>query len=592
MNLIINTLSGIVSDAFAACGYDADLGQVTLSNRMDLCQFQCNGAFAGAKRHHKAPLMLAEEVAAQLSQNPIFQKVEAVKPGFLNLTLTDAWLLEQGKALAADSFGGIPQAETPETIVLDYGGPNVAKPLHIGHLRSAIIGQALKKMARATGRTVHSDVHLGDWGLQMGLVIAELADRNPDWRCFAEDFDPATDPVPELEVNALNEIYPFASGRSKTDEAFKERAHQATFQLQNGRPGYMALWREIMKVSIADIRKNYEALAVDFDYWYGESDAEKYVDTLLSVLTEKGLLRESEGAQVVDVAQETDKAPMPPVIIKKSDNSNIYATTDLATIIQRQQDFAPTAIWYLTDKRQELHFTQVFRCARKAGLVPDSTELYHLGFGTMCGSDGKPYKTRDGGVMQLSALIQMVTEAAAGKLKDSKYVAHQSEEERMEIARKVGVAALKFGDLINQPAKDYVFDLDKFLSFEGKTGTYLLYTVTRINSILSRSDEGGRTEDAVPTFHGLYTDIERELWLALLMSGEVFRRAVADKAPNDICENAYQLASLFSRFYHDNHIMAETDLQKKETWLALCDLVRRQLVLHLEALGIEPVERM
>ncbi|MCI8600518.1 MAG: arginine--tRNA ligase [Oscillospiraceae bacterium] len=583
MKPITQTLTELTAAAFAQCGYDPALGVVGLSDRLDLCQFQCNGAFAAAKQYHKAPFVIAGEVAAVLAENLIFAEVQAVRPGFLNLTVTDVFLAEAAKTQMADPHLGIHQADFPETIIIDYGGPNVAKPLHIGHLRSAIIGEALKRLARAVGHRVLGDVHLGDWGLQIGLVIAELSERYPDWRCFAPDFDPETETVSALSAADLNEIYPFASKRSKEDAAFKEKAHLATCELQSGRPGYIALWKEILRVSVADMKGNYQKLGVDFDLWYGESDADRYVEPLMALLDEKELLRRSEGALVVDVAEEGDKAPMPPVIVRKSDNSSIYATTDLATIMQRQQDFSPNRIWYVVDKRQELHFTQVFRCARKAGLIADHAELAYLGFGTMNGSDGKPYKTRDGGVMRLADLIAAVEEAAGEKLAGSAFV---SEPERQETARKVGVAALKFGDLINQRGKDYIFDLERFLSFEGKTGTYLLYTVTRINSILQKAGGG-----ACQLF-GIYNDADRELWLNLLLTGAVFERAFEEKAPNNLCENAYQLAALFSRFYHDNHILAEEDEKKRESWLALCRMVKKVLEKHLDVLGIETVERM
>lgn len=583
MKPITQTLTELTAAAFAQCGYDPALGVVGLSDRLDLCQFQCNGAFAAAKQYHKAPFVIAGEVAAVLAENLIFAEVQAVRPGFLNLTVTDVFLAEAAKTQMADPHLGIHQADFPETIIIDYGGPNVAKPLHIGHLRSAIIGEALKRLARAVGHRVLGDVHLGDWGLQIGLVIAELSERYPDWRCFAPDFNPETEAVSALSAADLNEIYPFASKRSKEDAAFKEKAHLATCELQSGRPGYIALWKEILRVSVADMKGNYQKLGVDFDLWYGESDADRYVEPLMALLDEKELLRRSEGALVVDVAEEGDKAPMPPVIVRKSDNSSIYATTDLATIMQRQQDFSPNRIWYVVDKRQELHFTQVFRCARKAGLIADHAELAYLGFGTMNGSDGKPYKTRDGGVMRLADLIAAVEEAAGEKLAGSAFV---SEPERQETARKVGVAALKFGDLINQRGKDYIFDLERFLSFEGKTGTYLLYTVTRINSILQKAGGG-----ACQLF-GIYNDADRELWLNLLLTGAVFERAFEEKAPNNLCENAYQLAALFSRFYHDNHILAEEDEKKRESWLALCGMVKKVLEKHLDVLGIETVERM
>lgn len=585
MITITQVLTGIVAAAFEKCGYDSALGSVFVSDRMDLCQFQCNGAFSGAKLYRKAPFAIADEIAAVLRENLIFKAVESVKPGFINLTLTDECLLETLREVSRDDNLGIPQTEKPETIILDYGGPNIAKPLHIGHLRAAIIGEALKRLARASGYKVIGDIHLGNWGLQFGLVIAELEERNPSWKCFSPDFNPAVDTVDELDVEMLNEIYPLASKKSKADEHFKQKADRATYELQNGREGYLALWNEIMRVSVADLKRNYQNLNVDFDLWLGESDAEKYVPQLIERLEKTGLMYESDGAMVVDVAEESDTAPIPPVMIKKTNNSNIYATTDLGTIIQRQQDFAPDKLWYVVDKRQSLHFTQVFRCAKKAGLVPQSTELEHLGFGTMNGSDGKPYKTRDGGVMRLSDLIETITNAAYEKINTSAAVT--SEEDRREISRKIGIAAIKFGDLINHRSKDYVFDLDKFLSFEGKTGTYLLYTVTRINSILKKVSSDGDTK-----LFDIYTDAERNLILTIILSGEAFRHAISEKAPNYICENAYQLAAAFSAFYRDNYIISEQDENKKATWLTLCVLTRKLLLKHLDVLGIEPVESM
>ncbi len=583
MQSITKILTVIVSDAFDKCGYDSKLGTVTASDRLDLCQFQCNGAFAGAKLYKKAPFMIADDVAKVLQSEGIFSKVDVVKPGFLNLTLSDDYMLKLTKEIEADKFCGVPQAEKPQTIIIDYGGPNVAKPLHIGHLRSAIIGESLKRLARACGNTVYGDVHLGDWGLQIGLVIAELNERYPDRKCFSEDFNADTDTVEPLSAELLCEVYPFASKKSKENEDFKAKAHTATFELQNGRAGYIALWKEILRVSIADLKDNYSKLDVDFDYWYGESDADKYIPELMKILEDKKLSYESNGALVVDVELESDKAPMPPVIVRKSDNSSIYATTDLATIIQREKDFHPNKIWYVVDKRQELHFTQVFRCARRAELVPAETELEFLGFGTMNGSDGKPYKTRDGGVMRLSDLIETVTNASLQRLENSSFV---SEDDRESYARKLGMAAVKFGDLINHRSKDYIFDLDKFLSSEGKTGIYLLYTVSRINSIMKKAG------DAKAEFTGIYTDEERELMLKLIMTGDIFNYAMDEKAPNYICENAYQLAVSFSRFYHENHIMDEKDEAKKASWLALAKLVRTVITKHLDILGIETVENM
>lgn len=582
MQAITEILTDIVSAAFVKCGYPDASGVVTASDRLDLCQFQCNGAFSAAKLYRKAPAAIAGEVAQALSGAKIFSKAEAVKPGFLNLTLDDSYMVSAALDIDSDSFCGIPQTEKPQTVIIDYGGPNVAKPLHIGHLRSAIIGESLKRLARACGCTVYGDIHLGDWGLQIGLVIAELSERYPGMECFSDDYKEGGG-LPEITPELLGEVYPLASQKSKEDEDFKAKAHAMTFELQNGKAGYVALWREILRVSVADLKENYEKLGVDFDLWYGESDADKYIPELMDILEKKHLSHESDGALVVDIARDDDKAPMPPVIVRKSDKSSIYATTDLATIIERNRDFSPDKIWYVVDNRQELHLTQVFRCARLAQLVPDETELEFLGFGTMNGSDGKPYKTRDGGVMRLSDFIDTVTGASLERLKDSALV---SGEDREDYARKIGIAAIKFGDLINHRSKDYIFDLEKFMSSEGKTGVYLLYTVSRINSIMKKA------EGITPRLTGIYSEAERSLLLKIIMTGDVFRRAMSEKAPNYICENAYQLASAFSTFYHENHIISEQDDNKRSSWLALAALTRKLIIKHLDILGIETVENM
>lgn len=582
---ITKILTDKLSAAFAECGYSAELGTVVTSDRPDLCQFQCNGAFAGAKLYHKAPRMIAADAAAKLEGDADLEKVEVVGAGFINITVSDEFLLGYVKQALADENLGIPQAEKPETVVLDYGGPNVAKPLHIGHLRSAVIGEALKRLVRATGRKTISDVHLGDWGLQMGLVMAELQERHPEWACFAEDFDAENFAGVDLDAESLNVIYPFASAKSKENDDFKQKARAVTAKLQKGDPGYTALWREIIRISVADMKKNYENLNVDFDYWYGESDAEKYVPELLDVLNEKGLLHESQGAMVVDVAEESDKITIPPVIIKKSDNSNIYATTDLATLIQREHDFKPDQIWYIVDARQGLHFTQVFRCAKKAGIVPEEVTLAHIGYGTMNGADGKPYKTREGGVMRLTDFYNTVYEAALKRVSASNF---SKDADREDIARKITVATIKFGDLVNYCMKDYVFDMDKFMAPDGKTGSFLLYTIARINSILKKAEGAGEQFDSA----AVYTDSERDLLLKISLSGEAFALAYREKAPSVICENAYQLASAFSKFYHDNHILTEEDTDKKRAWLNICAAVRTVLEKHLDVLGIEPVEMM
>ena len=589
MNLIINTLSGIVSDAFAACGYDADLGQVTLSNRMDLCQFQCNGAFAGAKRHHKAPLMLAEEVAAQLSQNPIFQKVEAVKPGFLNLTLTDAWLLEQGKALAADSFGGIPQAETPETIVLDYGGPNVAKPLHIGHLRSAIIGQALKKMARATGRTVHSDVHLGDWGLQMGQIITELEERQPELPYFDENYTGEYPEEAPFTIAQLEEIYPTASGKCKVDEAYKERAMENTRKLQDGVRGHRALWQHILRVSVSDMKKNYEKLNVDFDLWNGESTVQYLIPGMVERMKQQGFAHESEGALVVDVKEETDTKEIPPCIILKSDGAALYSTTDLATIEERMEKYHSDTLIYITDKRQAMHFEQVFRCAKKTGLVEPQTSLRHVGFGTVNGSDGKPFKTRQGGVPRLENLIEEIDDEMYRKIRESRR--ELSDEDARRTADIVGLAALKYGDLSNQAAKDYVFDVDRFTAFEGNTGPYILYTIVRIKSILEKYTQQGGSLSGLSILPARNPE-EKALMLELSGFQAMVAGASKELAPNRVCAYIYDLSNAFNRFYHETKIIAEEDEERKAGLIALLMLTKGVLEDCIGLLGFSAPDRM
>ncbi|MBQ5330953.1 MAG: arginine--tRNA ligase [Oscillospiraceae bacterium] len=579
MQTIIEYLGSITGEAFERAGYPMEVA-VSVSDRPDLCQYQCNNAFQGAKAYHKSPLMIAEDVVKLLSEKAVFADVQAVKPGFINMVLTDEFLLGYAQKMAEDEHLGIPQAEKKEKIVIDYGGPNVAKPLHIGHLRSAVIGQALKLISREMGHEAVGDIHLGDWGLQIGLVIAELSERHPEWKVFSPDFKEG-DEVPVLTTELLSEVYPTASGRSKTDEAFREKAHFATRDLQERRPGYIALWQEIMRVSVGDLKQNYEKLSVDFEYWYGESDADKDIPALMEILEKKGLSYESDGALVVDVAEESDKAPVPPVIVRKSDGSSIYATTDLATIIQRERDLAPDRIWYVVDNRQELHLTQVFRCARKAGLVPESTGLEFLGFGTMNGTDGKPYKTRDGGVMRLSDMIGTVTDAALERIVSQGNITENPE----DYARRIGIAAIKFGDLINHRSKDYIFDLDKFMSSEGKTGVYILYTVSRINSVLAKAESRG-------SFAGITTGEERDLVLALVNTPEMWRLSLNERAPSYICENVYRISSVFSHFYHENRIGDEADEKARNTRLALSELTRRMIVKHLNALGIEPVDRM
>lgn len=573
MKLLTEMLSTVFMAAFSKCGYDENLGQVCLSNRLDLCQFQCNGALAGAKRYKKAPMRIADEIIQNVTDCGFIYKLVAISPGFINITVKDEFLMDYVEQVHYDEFKGVPQAVKAETIVLDYGNPNVAKPLHVGHLRSAIIGEALKRIVAATGRTAIGDVHLGDWGLPMGLVLAELEER------YGKE-------IPSLTSELLNEIYPYASQKSKRDPDFLEKARNATAQLQKGNADYAETWHKMVDVSVKEIKKTFQRLGLSFDYWYGESDSSKYVNELLQILADQNLLVESEGAQVVEVANDTDKAPVPPIIVIKSNGSEGYATTDIATIIQRQRDFKPDKIWYVVDFRQNLHFTQVFRTARKAQLVPETTELTHLCFGTVNGKDGKPFKTRDGGVMQLSELLDTVTACAYERLKAAD---NADEAARKEIAEQIGIAAIKFGDLINHYSKDCVFDIDKFMASEGKTGVYLLYMVARINSIIRKS---GKINIEDLKLQSIYSDSERELMLNIALSGNAFISAYNEKSPNIICENAYQIANAFSKFYHENHIIGEKDEKKRASWLALCVMTKEMLEKHLDTLGIKSVDVM
>ncbi len=585
MNTLLNILTENVSNAFEKCGYDKNYGKVIVSDRQDLCEFQCNGAFMAAKQYRKAPQAIATEVAAVLTNEKIFKKVEVVS-GFLNLAIEDSFLLKYINELAEDKYLGIQQSEKHETIVVDYGGPNCAKPLHIGHLRAAIIGEALKRLAAATGRNAIGDVHLGDWGLPMGLVIAEIKTRHPELPYFKDDFNENQEVDFVVTAEELNEIYPFASKKSKEDEEFRAVAQKITVDLQNLNKGYYALWKKMLQVSKDDFKKMYDTLNVQFEYWYGESDADQYIDELLKILDDKKLTYMSNGALVVDVQTEDDKIQIPPVMIKKSDNSSNYATTDLATMLQRKKDFNPSEIWYVVDSRQSLHFNQVFRCAKKAEIVSNDTNLEHLGFGTMNGKDGKPFKTRDGGVMKLEDLYNTVYEKAVERLNESEFGNIDNIEEK---ASKITVAAIKFGDLINHRLKDYIFDIDKFLASKGKTGVFLLYTIARINSLLSKLEQGENNKIII---NNIYSDTEKQLLLKLSLSGEVFKNSFNEKAPNYICENAYEIASLFSNFYNDNHIISESDADKKQVWVNICQIVKKMLIKHLDILGIEHVNAM
>ena len=588
MKTIIGCIEEVMMEAFQASGYEEKFGKVTVSNRPDLCEYQCNGAMAAAKAYRKAPIMIANDVVEKLQDKSIFESAQAVNPGFINLKVNRNFLASYLNEMARDENLSVEKTETPKTIVIDYGGPNVAKPLHVGHLRSAIIGESIKRMGRFLGHKVIGDVHLGDWGLQMGLIITELSKRQPDLVYFAEDYQGEYPEEAHFTVSELEEIYPTASKKSKEDEAYKNEALEATLELQKGRRGYRALWDQIMKVSVADLKKNYEKLSVDFDLWKGESDADPYIPGLVDYLKEKGYAYMDQGALVVDVKEESDTKEIPPCMILKSDGASLYTTTDLATIVQREEDFHPDEIIYVVDKRQELHFVQVFRCAKKTHLVPEKTELSFVGFGTMNGKDGKPFKTREGGVMRLERLISEINEEMYKKIVENRSV---KGDDAHKTAQMVGLSAIKYGDLSNQASKDYVFDVDRFTSFEGNTGPYILYTIVRIKSILNRyKEEGGSPEEG--EILGAANDSEKALMMALSKLNAVIQPAFQEKAPHKICSYIYELANAFNSFYHETKILGEENEDQKTSWIQVLILTRKVLETCIGLLGFEAPDRM
>ena len=595
MKKILDLMEQELKAAFTACGYEDKFAKVVLSNRPDLCEYQCNGAMAAAKAYKTKPIDIANAVVEKLTaerEQPMFGEAVAVMPGFINLKLSEEFLADYMKGMAEADKLGLEEPEKKETIIVDYGGANVAKPLHVGHLRSAIIGESIKRMGRFMGYEMIGDVHLGDWGLQMGLIIEELRDRKPELVYFDESYTGEYPTEAPFTISELEEIYPAASAKSKVDEAFKERAHQATLKLQKGYRPFRAIWDHILAVSVADLKKNYSNLNVDFDLWKGESDAEPYIDDMVQMLIDKGLAYESQGALVVDVAKESDTKEIPPCLIRKSDGASLYATSDLATIVEREQDFKPDRYIYVVDKRQAMHFEQVFRVSRKAEIVKPDTKMIFLGFGTMNGKDGKPFKTREGGVMRLEKLIADIDEAVFNRIMENRTV---SEEEARETAKVVGLAALKYGDLSNQASKDYVFDMDRFISFEGNTGPYILYTIVRIKSILGKYKENGGSVSELAAEKKILPAAgasEKALMLQLAKYSEVLENSFAETAPHKICQYVYETANAFNSFYHDTKILSEEDEARKDSYIGLITLTKRVLETCIGLLGIEAPERM
>ncbi|MCI8416374.1 MAG: arginine--tRNA ligase [Lachnospiraceae bacterium] len=588
MKKLIDKIGEELEQAFVAAGYDATYGKVTLSNRPDLCEYQCNGAMAGAKAYHCAPLQIAEKVVERLQGNPMFLEVAAVKPGFINLKLTPEAVGAYLRDMAADEHLGCDRTVSPKTIILDYGGPNVAKPLHVGHLRSAIIGESIKRLGRFMGHTMIGDIHLGDWGLQMGLIITELRHRKPELPYFDENHQGEYPKEAPFTISELEEIYPTASAKSKEDEAYKEEAMQATYLVQHGHRGYQAILKHILQVSVTDLKRNYENLHVEFDLWKGESDAQPYIPGMVEEMKRQGFAYESEGALVVDIGEETDAKEIPPCMLLKSDGASLYTTTDLATIVERMKLYHPDEIIYVVDKRQEMHFVQVFRCARKTGLVDADTRLRFLGFGTMNGRDGKPFKTREGGVMRLEHLIGDINEEMYQKIRENQEI---PEEEARRTAKITGLSAIKYGDLSNQASKDYVFDVERFTSFEGDTGPYLLYTIVRIKSILAKyAEQGGELEQAV--IQQPESEAEKALMLEAAKFNGVMETAFTEIAPHKICAYLYDLANAFNKFYHETRILKEEEKERQKGLIALLLLCRRILETCIDILGFEAPDRM
>ena len=589
MEKMLDLITGEVTKAFIACGYDEKYARVTLSNRPDLCEYQCNGALAAAKEYHCAPFMISDKVAEELKQSEMFESVDSVKPGFLNLILSKEYLASYMQSMQKDEERlGCEKAKNPKTIIIDYGGPNVAKPLHVGHLRSAIIGESIKRIGKFMGHKVIGDVHLGDWGLQMGLIITELRERKPELVYYDENYTGEYPKEAPFTISELEEIYPTASAKSKEDEAYKEAAMKATSELQAGRRGYQALLSHIFNVSVTDLKKNYENLNVSFELWKGESDAQPYIPDMVEQMKKGGFAYMSDGALVVDVAKEEDTKEIPPCIILKSDGASLYTTTDLATLIMREQDYKPDEVIYVVDKRQELHFVQVFRCAKKTGIVPEDTKLEFLGFGTMNGKDGKPFKTREGGVMRLEMLMKNINEKMYEKITENHTVDPNEAEKTAKI---VALSAIKYGDLSNQASKDYIFDIDRFTSFEGNTGPYILYTIVRIKSILAKYAEAGKcAKDAV--IQPAHSDSEKALMLELSKFNAVMENAYEEKAPHKICAYIYDLSNAFNHFYHETKIMAEEDAAVQAGYIRLLELTKSALEICIDLLGFEAPEKM
>jgi arginyl-tRNA synthetase len=588
MQTIMEKLQYEISQAFQKAGLDAEFARVTVSNRPDLCQYQCNGAMAMAKKYHQAPILLAQKVVDQLSDCDIFQTIEAQPPGFINIILSNAFLTEQFYQMCTAPRYGVKETKPKESIVIDYGGANVAKPLHVGHLRSAIIGESIKRTARYLGNHVVGDAHLGDWGLPIGLIITELQERQPELVYFDENYEGEYPKEAPFSISDLEEIYPAANRKAKEDESFKEKAQKAIAQLQAGKKGYKALWQHIIEVSVSDLHRVYDSLNVSFDLWKKESDAQPYIPDMVEKMKKDGYAHEDQGALVVDVKEPEDKKEIPPCMILKSNGATLYNTTDLATLVERRKLFSPTRVIYVVDKRQSLYFEQVFRCAQKTEIVLPETNLIFVGFGTMNGPDGKPFKTRDGGVLRLEVLLRDVVAKVEEKMVDR----DMDDVTRKKTARIVGLAAIKYGDLSNQASKDYCFDIDRFTAFEGNTGPYILYTIVRTKSLLAKAEHEhivwDTSQKVIPQEDNYQTDVI----LSALRWPETIEAAYEEQAPHKICQYVYELSDAYNRFYHAHKILTEEDENLRASWLQLSKMVGSLLSTAMDLLGLEVPDAM
>ena len=585
---LLTDLSAIVGAAFERLGLDAALGEVVRSQRPELGQFQCNGALAGAKAAGRNPRDLASAVVEQLAAEPMIARLDLAGPGFINLDVTDGCLADRLAALAADDRFGV-QQESPRKVIVDYGGANVAKDLHVGHIRVALIGESIKRMFRLAGHDVIGDVHLGDWGAPMGQLITEMEDRFPGLPYFDPDHEGGYPERSPVTIEDLQEMYPEAARKVADDPDFAARSRAATVALQAGRPGYRALWEHFCAVSIEALRSVYDALGVEFDLWLGEASVHDRIAPMVERMKDGGVAHVSDGALVVEVAKPDDSREIPPLMLVNSRGAFTYATSDLATIEERVDDFAAQEIVYIVDLRQSLHFEQVFRTARLAGMAGDDVILDHSGNGTVNGPDGRPFKTRAGGIPRLRDTIAEAIARAATRLDESDLATEYPEAERQEIARRVGLAALKYGELANHRASDYSFDLDRFTQLQGKTGPYIQYVTARASSLLARAAHLGFVPgDPAPPGN----DAERALIIELAHFPEVFDRALTGRAPNVLAEYAYDLAGRFNRFYDSCHVLTEADEGRRSSWLRLVETTLRELALVLDLLGIEVPRRM